>query len=146
LRLGRFRRFSQDHVFTTTQNTPLTHGSGLYYAFMRCCTLAGIEIQTVGPDGPEEHIDLHSCRRTFATDLIEAGADPKTVQELLGHKTLDMTMRLYAKIRGVTKRQAIARLSYGRGATGPEHVVELPREKDRHNTPAVTQEGKGESS
>jgi len=57
-----------------------------------------------------------------------------------------MTMRLCAKIRGVTKRQAVARLSPGRGATGPEHAVELPREEARHNTPAITQEGKEGSS
>jgi Phage integrase family len=72
------------------------------------------------------HIDVHSLRRTFATDAISNGADPKSVQELLGHKTLEMTMRIYAKIRTHTKRQAVGRLSYGKGSQAPKHLVELP--------------------
>ncbi len=71
-------------------------------------------------------MDLHSLRRTFATSLIAAGADPKSVQELLGHRTLDMTMRIYAKINGQTKRQALGRLPYGRGTLAPEGVLEYP--------------------
>lgn len=87
---------------------------------------------------------MHSLRRTFATDLIENGADPKTVQELLGHKTLAMTMDLYAKIRRGSTRQAVARLSYGAGAQGPSHVVEFqPREKSAHSMATVAKEGAG---
>ena len=49
---------------------------------------------------------------------------------MLGHKTLTMTMELYAKVRRGTPRQAVARLSYGKGARSPERVVEFPaREK-----------------
>jgi integrase len=89
--------FSREHVFVSTQNTPLTHRSGLYYAFHRCCAHAGIQVKTLDTEGKElDHVDLHSLRRTFATNLIAGGADPKSVQELLGHRTLDMTMRIYA--------------------------------------------------
>ena len=78
---------------------------------MRCCRLAGIQTRTLDSEGREiDHVDVHSCRRTFATNLIVNGADPKTVQELLGHKTLAMTMNLYAKIHSGTKRQAVGRL------------------------------------
>jgi site-specific recombinase XerD len=72
-------------------------------------------------------VDLHSLRRTFATSLIVGGADPKSVQELLGHKTLDMTMRIYAKIHAQTRRRALARLPYGSGALVPDHLVEYPQ-------------------
>jgi hypothetical protein len=48
------------------------------------------------------------------------------VQELLGHRTLAMTMNLYATIHGRTKRQAVGRLSYGKGARAPEGVLEMP--------------------
>lgn len=118
-------RVSRDHVFTTAQNTPL--GSNLYREFMRTCKRAGIETHTFNADGDLlEHVDLHSLRRTFATDLIENGADPKTVQELLGHKTLTMTMKIYTKIRSQTKRQAIGRLSYGGGVQVPSGIIEFP--------------------
>ena len=86
----------------------------LYRAFIRWCQQAGIQTRTLDAEGHEvEHVDVHSLRRTFATNLIVNGTDPKTVQELLGHKTLAMTMNLYAKIHTGTKRQAIGRLSYG---------------------------------
>jgi integrase len=120
-------KFSRDHVFVSTQNTPLTHRSGVYHAFIRCATKAGIETRLDDDTGREiNHVDLHSLRRTFATSLIANGADPKSVQELLGHKTLTMTMNLYAKVNGQTKRQALGRLSYGQGALAPAHVVEYP--------------------
>ena len=36
---------------------------------------------------------FHDFRHTFATRLVMAGADLATVKELLGHKTIAMTMR-----------------------------------------------------
>lgn len=115
-------KLSRSHVFVTAQNTPLT--GNLYREFMRTCDRAGIETVTKNADGKiVEHVDLHSLRRTFATNLIENGADPRTVQELLGHKTLAMTMRIYAKVRSQTKRQAIGKLSYGVGAQAPIGIV-----------------------
>jgi integrase len=120
-------RFTRDHVFVTRENTPLDHKGNLWRAFVKCLKRAGIDRQTFGPDGrPLEHVDVHSLRRTFATSLIVGGADPKTVQELLGHKTLAMTMRIYAKVRPQTKRQVVAGLSYGAGSKAPEHVLPLP--------------------
>ncbi|MBY0588786.1 tyrosine-type recombinase/integrase [bacterium] len=117
-------RFTREHVFTTSANTPLTHRSGINHAFIRCCKLAEIERQEVDADGNEvSHLDIHSFRRTFATNLITGGTDPKTVQELLGHQTLEMTMNLYAKINTGNKRQAIATLSYGKGVSSPEGVA-----------------------
>jgi integrase len=120
-------RFSREHVFVSTQNTPLTHRSGVYHAFLRSCDLAKIQTQTRDAEGKlVEHVDLHSLRRTFATSLIANGADPKSVQELLGHRTLDMTMRIYAKIHTHTNRQALAKLPYGQGTLAPEGVLEYP--------------------
>jgi integrase len=120
-------RFTREHVFVSSQNTPLSHRSGLYHAFLRSCKQADIQVKTLDADGrPADHVDLHSLRRTFATSLIVGGADPKSVQELLGHKTLDMTMRIYAKVHAQTKRQALGKLPYGQGTLAPAHVLEYP--------------------
>ncbi len=90
-------RFTRDHVFVTTACTPL--GGNIYREFISTCTRAGIEIKTVDAKGNVvEIVDLHSTRHTFATDLILNGADPKTVQTLMGHKTLEMTMKIYTKV------------------------------------------------
>ena len=73
-----------------------------------------------------DHVDIHSLRVTFATEAIATDSDPKSVQEILGHKTLDMTMGIYTKMHGQTKRQAVAGLRFGSGSQAPEHLVELP--------------------
>jgi len=118
-------RFTRDHVFVSKANTPLDHCSALYYAFLRCCEKAGISTRTCDAEGRVvEHVDIHSLRRTFATNLIVAGADPETVRQLLGHRTLEMTMKIYTKISNQTKRQALAKLTYGQGTLTPEHLVE----------------------
>jgi hypothetical protein len=62
----------------------------------------------------------------FGTNLLVAGADPKTVQELLGHQTLEMTMKIYSKIQTQTKRQALAKLTYGSGTLVPGQAVQYP--------------------
>jgi integrase len=119
-------RFSDRHVFVGRECNPLTDRN-VYHALMKCCKKAGIATRTFDGEGlPMEHVDVHSLRRSFATELIVNGADPKSVQELLGHKTLVMTMKLYAKVRPQNKRQAVARLSYGGGVTAPAHLVEFP--------------------
>lgn len=40
----------------------------------------------------------HTTRHTFATRAFEAGMSPKTVQEILGHGTLQMTMDIYTHV------------------------------------------------
>jgi prophage lambdaBa04, site-specific recombinase, phage integrase family protein len=42
-----------------------------------------------------EDFDYHSLRHTHATNLDEAGANPKYVQARLGHKNIQVTMQIY---------------------------------------------------
>ena len=75
-------------MFTTTQNTPLRHRN-VYRTFMASCKRAAIETCTYDQDGELlEYVDIHSLRITFATETITTGSDPKSVQEIMGHKTL----------------------------------------------------------
>ena len=45
-----------------------------------------------------EKWDFHSMRHTHATMLLEAGAQPKVVQERLGHKDIQTTLNIYAHV------------------------------------------------
>lgn len=54
-----------------------------------------------------EAFTIHAFRDTFATRMIEAGVNPKTVQELLGHGSFSMTMDLYAHVMTDTKKKAM---------------------------------------
>ena len=52
----------------------------------------------------------YCLRHTFASRLIMAGVDLRTVAELMGHKTIQMTMR-YAHLAPAHKLAAVERLA-----------------------------------
>ena len=41
--------------------------------------------------GVEKHVHPHMIRHTFATDMLNSGADLMTVKELLGHESINTT-------------------------------------------------------
>jgi hypothetical protein len=71
-------------------------------------------------------VDLHALRGTFATLAIDGNANPRAVQSILGHATLDMTMRVYTKATDKAKRAAISALPFAT-ASAPAHVVSIDK-------------------
>lgn len=45
-----------------------------------------------------ESISMHGLRHSFATRCIENGMNPKTLQKIMGHSTLAITMDLYVHV------------------------------------------------
>ncbi|MGE5443759.1 MAG: tyrosine-type recombinase/integrase, partial [Ignavibacteriales bacterium] len=58
------------------------------------------------------HCRFHDLRHTFATRLVMKGTDLATLQELMGHKDINMTKR-YSHPTPEHKKQAIERLDLG---------------------------------
>jgi len=54
-----------------------------------------------------EHLKYHTLRHTFATSSIEAGIDPKTLSELLGHSSVEITLKLYVHPTYNMKKKSI---------------------------------------
>ena len=73
-----------------------------------------------------EHFSMHCFRHTFSTRLFESDIPPKTVQQLLGHASLQMTMDLYTHVLEDKKQEAICKLEKTLDAVfaGEEDIVE----------------------
>lgn len=86
-------RFNGGLVFPSMlTGEELTDINGLFPMY---CKRAGIE-----------NVHFHDLRHTFASHLVMSGVDIRTVQELLGHATLNMTMR-YAHLAPEHRTKAV---------------------------------------
>jgi integrase len=77
---------------------PDINGNMVTVTFERACKRAGIE-----------DFRLHDLRHTFASHLTMGGVNLRTVQTLLGHKDLRMTMR-YSHLSPEHLREAVQNL------------------------------------
>ena len=71
---------TQGRLFLNARGQPLSR-VGAWGIIKRCATRAGIQ-KTVSP---------HTLRHSFATHMLEGGADLRAVQEMLGHADLSTT-------------------------------------------------------
>ncbi len=92
-------------VFTSKTNQPLNAANvkdSINYLVDK--------INRVHPEQYFEHLTPHGLRHTFATNCIEKGMKPKTLQKILGHNSLQMTMDLYCHVREETLQEEMALL------------------------------------
>ena len=85
----------EDFAFLNRRGQPLTRAM-VFTIIKRLCAKAGIE-KTVSP---------HTLRHSFATHLLQNGADLRIIQQLLGHEELSTT-EIYTHLDVQDLRQAI---------------------------------------
>ncbi len=59
---------------------------------------------------PIEPITLHHCRHTFASLLIDSGANPKAIQEFMGHSKIQTTFDVYGHLLPGTRDEVRKRM------------------------------------
>lgn len=87
-----------DIVFLSEKGVPVknnAYDSLLYYY----CDRIGLR-----------RFSMHALRHTFATRCIESGMRPKTLQMILGHANISMTMDLYVHVTEDSKKQEIEKI------------------------------------
>ena len=68
------------HLFVNKKDTKLSRIM-IYYIVKEACLKAGID----------KKVSPHTMRHSFATHLVEGGADLRAVQEMLGHESITTT-------------------------------------------------------
>ena len=106
----RWRSDIEDLVFTTSMGSPITR-----YVLEHDMRQLTKEIQTEelyaamneGRDTIEfQPVHPHCLRHTFATRCFEKGMTPKTVQEIMGHANINMTMSYTHVLDEILKNEA----------------------------------------
>lgn len=87
-----------ENIFLNTKNEKLS-----YTAMRKLC-------QRIQKTSGIKSFTAHVCRHTFATRLIENGADAKSVSILLGHTDVSFTLNRYTTIDDEQLRKAVQML------------------------------------
>lgn len=89
------KKESQDILFLNRRGAKLTRVM-VFTIIKQLCSTAGIK----------KSISPHTFRHSFATHLVEGGADLRAVQEMLGHESITTT-EIYTHLNREYLRQAI---------------------------------------
>jgi len=95
LQLWQTRTTPSPYLFPSRRrrSAPLSRGD-VHWQMKKYLRLAGIQ----------SNYSAHCLRHTFATQLLNAGVSLEVLKELMGHRSIQMTLR-YTKLYDATKRQ-----------------------------------------
>lgn len=98
----------QDYVFLCRKGEP-TKNSAYDTCLFKLCDKAGID-----------RFSMHVLRHTMATRCIEGGMRPKTLQVILGHSNVGITMNLYVHVTEDEKAKEFEKIE------SALHISDLP--------------------
>lgn len=84
-------------MFATKKGTPLDASNVVNRSFKPLLERAGLRT-----------VKFHSLRHTCGTLLLSEGVDIKTIQEILGHSSITVTMDVYAHVLPDMQAEAAA--------------------------------------
>lgn len=96
----------EDLVFTSKTNQPL-HPANI----KGCINYLVDKMNREMPELNFEHFTPHALRHGFATKCIANGMSPKTLQTILGHSTIQITMDLYTHSKQDVIKKEMAMIS-----------------------------------
>jgi integrase len=71
-----------------------------------------VEMTKICTAAKVERFTPHCFRHTFATRAVESGMNYKTLQTLLGHSNINMTLGLYAHVTEETKEKELLKIKF----------------------------------
>lgn len=73
-------------------------------------------------------ITPHVCRHTYCSNMARAGMNPKTLQYLMGHSDIGVTLNTYTHLGAKDAREELERLNLAGTSKGkmPRKVVNMP--------------------
>ncbi len=92
-------QFKESNNLFTAKTGNIVAPPNLHEAFKEILLKVGLEDRK-----------FHDLRHTYATRLFELGESAKTVQELLGHSSISMTLDIYTHVLKETKETAVKKL------------------------------------
>ncbi|KSV57374.1 tyrosine-type recombinase/integrase [Acetivibrio ethanolgignens] len=102
-------------IFTTRHGTPVQEGHMVKRLAVVTDIMNRLEKEIAVKENRMpciiENITPHTLRHSFATRAFENGLAPKTVQELLGHSNMNITMDLYTHVTYDTKKREMEKMS-----------------------------------
>ncbi len=116
--IGVLKNPESQYVFCNKDGKPY---GNVRKSFFTACSKAGII-----------NFRFHDLRHTFASQLVMSGVDLNTVRELLGHKSITMTLR-YSHLSPDHKKRAVDVLNHRMGVKvtqNSDNLVTWPRSEE----------------